>query len=181
MKKRAMLITVLSVAIFGSICLVLFMLTDTNKGIKTEGIDLKYRIYTEDGWSEWYNNGEEAGYMTKSIKAIETSVDSKKTGHILYNVYSQSEDFSSNDVYDGETAGDKKNSIYGIKFFLTDQLFDDYVIYYRTYNKKDGWLDWTSSYEISGDNEVDIEKIQIKILKTGDKNPEPNENTSIGF
>ena len=180
MKKKAMLITLLTVSVIGSICLILFILTD-NKEIKTEGISLKYRVYTDDGWSEWYKNGQEAGDINKSIKAVEASVDSKKTGHILYNIYSQSENFDSNDTYDGDTAGNKKDSIYGIKFFLTDKLFEDYVIYYRTYNKKDGWLDWTSSYEISGDNEVDIEKIQIKILKTGDKNPEPNEKTSIGF
>ena len=30
-----------------------------------------------------------------------------------------------------------------------------------THNKKDGWLDWTSRYNISGDNEVEIDQIQM--------------------
>ena len=149
--------------------------------INTNGIKLYYRVYTSDGWSKWYKNGQVAGRDNKNITAIEAKIETDKEGHILYNTYSATDDFEDNDSYDGETAGDKKEGIYGIKMFLTDDLYSEYQIYYRSHNKKDGWLDWTSRYNISGDNEVDIDQIQIKILKIEDKFEQDIEKASIGF
>ena len=137
-----------------------------NKGvINTDGIKVNYRVYTDEGWSKWYKNGQIAGRENKSIKAIEASNNT----------------FNDNDTYDGETAGDKEKAIYGMKFFLTDDLYKEYQIYYRTHNKKDGWLDWTSKYNISGDNEVDIDELQIKVLKIDDVFEQNVEKASIGF
>ena len=153
-----------------------------NKGvINTDGIKVNYRVYTDEGWSKWYKNGQIAGRENKSIKAIEAKIETEKYGHILYNIYSSNNNFDDNDTYDGETAGDKEKAIYGMKFFLTDDLYKEYQIYYRTHNKKDGWLDWTSKYNISGDNEVDIDELQIKVLKIDDVFEQNVEKASIGF
>lgn len=150
----------------------------SNGGTKeTDGIKLYYRVHTKSGYSDWYTDGEETNL--KSILGIEIKVESDKTGHIIYNTYSSSDNFRDNDSYDGEISGNKKDKIYGIKIGLTDELAKDYEVYYRTYNKKDGWLDYTSNYNISGDNGVDIEKIQIKVLEKKEKIKEGSKS-SIG-
>ena len=180
MKNKKVLILLLSIVILMS--LTIFVLINIEKDvIKTDGITLEYKILNEDGWSKSYKNGQIAGKENKSIMAIQAKIKSEKYGHILYNICSSDNCFSLNDTYDGEVIGDKKNSIYGVKFYLTDDLFKNYEIYYRTHNKKDGWLEWTSRYNISGDNEVDIDQIQIKILKKGDKFKQDIEKASIGF
>ena len=148
---------------------------------KTNVRGLQYRIYNEDGWSKWYTSNQIAGESNKRIAAIEIKIDSEKSGHILYNTYSTSDDFEDNDTYDGETAGNSKDSISGIKITLSDDLYDNYDLYYRTYNKKDEWLDWTTDYKISGDKDVDIEKIQIKFINKGEDFNEKQEKSSIGF
>ena len=184
MKKNKKKKVILSIIIFVIVVVSVFVIiyTNLNRGsISTEGIKLNYRIYTKNGWSRWYKNGQTAGTPNESILAIEAKVDSDKYGNILYNIYSSKEDFEDNDSYNGETAGDKEKGIYGIKMFLTDDLYSEYQIYYRTHNKKDGWLDWTSRYNISGDNEVEIDQIQIKILKIDDKFEQDIEKASIGF
>lgn len=142
---------------------------------------LFYRVYTEDGWSSWYSNNQVAGEKNKKITAIEVKVNTKEIGSVLYNTYSEVDDFNDNNSYNSETAGDKKHGIYGVKIFLTEELYNNYNIYYKTYNKKDGWLDWSSDNKISGDNGVDIEQIQIKLLNKNEKIDEKQENTSIGF
>ena len=149
--------------------------------INTSGIKLYYRVYTSDGWSKWYKNGQVAGKENKSITAIEAKIETDKEGHILYNTYSATNDFEDNDSYDGETGGDKKEGIYGIKFFLSDEVFKNYKIYYRSHNKKDGWMDYATDYNISGDNEVEIDKIQLKILLKDSAFSESLEKPNIGF
>ena len=166
-------IIVLIVAIL--LILVLFNVFNDYKGN-----GLQYRVFNEDGWSKWYSNNQIAGKTSKRITAIEIKIDSNNS-HIIYNTSSTSDDFSDNDTYDGNTSGNKKDALYGIKIALTDDLYKNNKIYYRTYNKKDGWLDWTSDYNISGDNEVDIEKIQIKIIDKDDEFKEKQEKSSIGF
>lgn len=142
---------------------------------------LQYRIYNEDGWSKWYSSDQIAGEENKKITAIEIKIDSEKSGHIIYNTYSATDNFDNNDSYDGDTAGNKKDSLYGIKISLTDDLYNNYKVYYRTYNKKDKWLDWTTDYNISGNNEVNIEKIQIKMMNNNYEFNEKQEKNSIGF
>lgn len=161
------------------ILIVLFSIV--KKNIDDSKTKLYYRVYTEDGWSIWYYNNQVAGEKNKKILAIEAKIESEETGHILYNTFSSNNDFSDNDSYDGEIAGDKKEPIYGIKMFISDNLYKNYKLYYRTYNKKDEWLGWTSNYNVSGDNEVDIEQIQIRLIDNDELFDEDTNNTSIGF
>ena len=153
-----------------------------NKGaIYTNGINLQYRVYTEDGWSRYYKNGQIVGNDNKKILAIEAKVISETKGNIYYNTYGVDNTFEDNDDYNGATSGDKKNNIYAVKFGLSDKLYKKYKIYYRTYNKLDGWLDWANINEISGNNEVNIEKIQIKILDNKTLLDGSTKNPSKGF
>ena len=181
MNKKKIIIF-LSVFIAIVITIFVLVLLKVNKGvIKTEGIKVYYRIYTKDGVSKWFKNGQIAEIKQNKITGFESKIETKYNGHILYNTTSSTNDFDDNDSYDGELAGNKKDGIYGIKFNLTDELYQNYNIYYRTYNKKDGWLDWTNNYAISGDNEVDIEKIQIKVIKNTDSIDGKTKTPSIGF
>ena len=45
--------------------------------INTSGIKLDYRVYTSDGWSKWYKNGQVAGKENKSITAIEAKIETR--------------------------------------------------------------------------------------------------------
>lgn len=154
----------------------------SNKGtINTSGIKVYYRVYANNRWSRWYKNGQVAGKENSSIKAVETKIKTNKNGHVLYNIYSNSDTFNDNDTYDGEMCGNQKDSLYGIRFSLSDEVYNKYRIYYRTHNKKDKWMGWTSDYEISGDNEVEIDMIQIKVILRKDTFDGYLNNSSIGF
>lgn len=179
---KKIIVSIILVLLVITICSLLIFF-NINKGIiNTEGVKVYYRVYTKNsGWSRWYQNGQIAGNSNEAILAVEAKVKTDKVGNILYNIYSSNNTFDDNDSYNGETAGDKERPIYGIKFFITDDLFKDYQIYYRTHNKKDGWLEWTSKYNISGDNEVDIDQVQIKVLKIDDYFNQNIEKASIGF
>ena len=178
-KKIIILFIVILLFVVGSITVVNFIV---NKDvIKTEGIDLTYRIYTTDGVSRWFKNGQVAEVKNKKVTGLESKIKTSYNGHILYNSLSSTNTFDDNDSYDGDIAGNKKDAFFGVKFNLTDELYKKYKIYYRTYNKKDGWLDWADTYMISGDNEVDIEKIQIRILKIDDKLDGETKTPSKGF
>ncbi len=179
MKKKLPLIILIIVIILLTILIVFKY--NNNNGINTKGITLKYRVYTSNGWSKWYNNGQIAGTENKNVLAFEAKVESNKNGNILYNIYSTNDSFDDNNTYGSSTVGNKKNGIYGIKMFLSDDLFKNYQIYYRTHNKKDGWLDWTNNYSISGHNGIEFDLIQIEIIDINEKFKQKIEKASIGF
>ncbi|MBQ6220191.1 MAG: hypothetical protein IJJ47_10705 [Methanosphaera sp.] len=168
MKKKISFILLLTITIIISIILIIYI-ANNNPFDSSEKYLAKYRIYNEDGWSEWYKDGETCGEKNKAIKAIEVAVRGDKKGNVLYNIYSEVDKFNDNDSYNGDTAGNLKSSIYGIRLSLSDELYKKFNIVYRTYNKKDGWLDWTTDYRISGDNGVDIEMIEIKVVSSSEK------------
>ena len=180
LRKRKILVSIIIVLFLVALIFLINVLLGNKDKVKTEGIDLSYRVYTEDGYSDWYKNGEESENK-KSILGIEIKINTKTEGHIIYNVYGDKETFEDNDSYDGELAGNKKDKLYGIKIGLTDDLYKKYDIYYRTYNKKDKWLDYTTNYSVSGDNGVNIEKIQIKVIEKDSDFNHKNEKASIGF
>ena len=62
------------------------------------------------------------------------------------------------------------NYIYGIEISGSDILYKKYDICYRTYNKKDKWLNWTCNDEMSGNIKEPITAIEIKLIpKVSDK------------
>ena len=181
LKIRKLIILILIFILTFITLLIIYNRIANKDAIFTKGIDLRYRIYTKDGWSKWYKNGQIAGEKNKKILAIEAKISSDAKGHIYYNTYGTNNTFEDNDDYDGVTSGNKKDNIYGIKLGITDELYQKYKIYYRTYNKIDGWLDYASINEISGNNEVNIEKIQIKIIDMNQMINDNTKNPSKGF
>ena len=181
LKTKRLIIIIMILCMIFLIMTVIYNRVKNKGAIYTKGIKLEYRVYTEDGWSRYYKNGQIASKDNKKILAIEAKVKSDYEGNIYYNTYGVKNTFEDNDNYNGETSGNKKNNIYAVKFGITDKLYQEYAIYYRTYNKKDGWLDWATLNQISGDNEVNIEKIQIKIVSIDDKEEFDTNNSSKGF
>lgn len=135
-----------------------------------------YRVYTsENGWSKWYRNNQVAGDKGNIILAIEIKTNLKETGYVFYNTLSDELSFNDNDEYDGLTSGDKRYPLYAIRMFLTDNLYKNYKIYYRTHNKSDNWLGWSSNKEVSGNKNVGMDQIQIKLIEINEEfNYEPN-------
>ncbi|MBQ1496661.1 MAG: hypothetical protein IIZ40_04890 [Bacilli bacterium] len=179
--KKIVFIMVVCTLIFILLVCIGFNFISNRDVIKTSGIKVYYRVYTNGRWSKWYKNGQIAGIENSSIKAVEAKIKTNKNGHILYNTYSSSNDFNDNDTYDGEMCGNQIDSLYGIRFSLSDEVYNKYRIYYRTHNKKDKWMGWTSDYLISGDNEVEIDQLQIKVILREDTFDGYLNNSSIGF
>ena len=181
LKRKKIGLIILFFFLVAFLALIFITKINNKDSINTKGISLYYRVYTEDGYSKWYKNGQIAGYNNKKILGFEAKVESDYNGNIYYNTFGIDNNFDDNDAFNGELSGDKKNNIYAIKIGITDDLYTNYKLFYRTYNKKDGWLDWASVNQISGDNEVNIEKIQIKIVSIDDKEDFNITNSSKGF
>ena len=120
---------------------------------------ISYRIYDKrNGWSKWSKNGKTAGDGINAIQKIEIKIKNKNE-KVRYELFE-------NGKWVSET--DKKVKIkdmYALKLSITPKLYKNYNIFYRTYNKKDNWLEWAYNNEISGNKEAPITKVQIKILK----------------
>ena len=108
-------------------------------------------------------------------KRIETD------GRIFYNVYTNK---WSEQNYQAMDENVKK--IYGLKIGISNTLRKKYDVCYRTYNKKDKWLNWICDGDISGNKKEPITALEIKIipkkvikfdyLKDYNKNLEANKN-----
>lgn len=120
--------------------------------------NIYYRTYTkENGWSRWVKNGKTSGNGKDSILNIQLKVKTK--GDNLYYAFYQAPDT-------WVTNRDKSDEkIYGFKANLKNALKENYSIYYRTYNNKNKWFEWSTDEVINGNKKVPITKIEIKILK----------------
>jgi len=62
---------------------------------------------------------------------------------------------------------ENSRQIFGLKMKVSNLLHNKYDICYRTYNKKDKWLNWTCNGEIAGNKEEPITALEIKIIPKG--------------
>lgn len=137
-------------------CLII-MISHNYKSL--DKVKVKYRTYTkEKGWSRWSKNGEVSGNGKDEILNIEVRVKTKARakGGVRYYVYQNKKWTSSEKL--------KNKTVYGFKAHLFDEIAYEYDIYYRTYNKKDKWFDWSNNSTISGNKKEPITKIQIKTI-----------------
>ena len=149
LNKKEIIILIISLLIFLS---ALFFFIINNNLDKTP--DIYYRTYTkEQGWSKWCKNGKISGNGINKILNIELKLEK---GIVEYSLYKNEKWI---------TSPTKKNSeVFGFKSQLNGPISNEYILYYRTYNKKDKWLGWTNYNEISGNKKESISKIQIKLL-----------------
>ena len=138
--------------------LILFYKLD-NDGMNNYNIyNIKYKVYQNNKWSNKEKNGITIGDKENPIQNISISVKDKE-GRVYFSTYTNN---WSKQIYDEQ----KENSseIYGVKFNTTNTLHRKYKICYRTYNKKDKWLNWSCEGIINGNKEEPITAIEIKII-----------------
>lgn len=131
-----------------------------NDGMNNSGIyNLKYRVYQNRKWSKYSKNGIVVGDKENPIQNIDFKIKENK-GRVFY--YTYTNDWSKQ-IFD--TKEDNiSNQIYGLRIDITDTLYKKYMICYRTYNKKDKWLNWACCGETSGNSEEPITAVEIKII-----------------
>ena len=125
-----------------------------NKGI----YKVKYKVSQNDKWSKNSKNGITSGNKKDAIKGIDIKIKNNKKGNIFYSVYTD----SWSDQLSESTLS--KKEIKGIKIGVTGSLYKKYSVCYRTYNKKDKWLNWTCDSSVSGNKEEPVTAIEIKII-----------------
>ena len=131
----------------------------SNDGMNNKGIyNIKYRVYQNGKWTKYAKNGMTVGDKEQPIQNIEFKYNEDKGGIFI-------------ETYTDEWSGQEQNvlpknleKIYGIKILASNVLYKKYNVCYRTYNKKDKWLNWTCAGEISGNKEEPITAIEVKVI-----------------
>lgn len=149
--------------------LLLFMFVLTLQ-IKTDGMKnaneatVYYRVYTkENGWSRWSKNGITSGNKKNNILNIQIKTKSKYSGITAFKIYNKNwSKYYDSKTDEGNYKKLKSSNIKAIKIFNDSELRKKYQICYRTYNKKNKWLNWVCEDEISGNKNENITAIEIK-------------------
>ena len=128
-----------------------------NKGI----YNVKYRVSQNNKWSKYSKNGLTVGDKETPIQNLEIKIKTDK-GYAYYNAYTS--DWSEQKY---KAMDENSRQIFGLKMKVSNLLHNKYDICYRTYNKKDKWLNWTCNGEIAGNKEEPITALEIKIIPKG--------------
>lgn len=136
------------------IIFVIFIINNKNDGMENTGISkVKYRTYTKTSdWTKWRKNGLTSGNLNTSITRVE--IKSKKDSYFV--------EYYFDDNWSDSNENDK--NIKGIKVLNTASFLKNYDVCYRTYNKKDKWLNWACNGSISGNINENITAIEIKTI-----------------
>lgn len=181
-KKIILLIVIFVILIVGAVILV----NNKNDGMEQSGVlTVKYRTFSKkNGWGKWTKNGITSGNLNDDISNIDFKLKTKD-GSILYQTYSTENGWSEAKEIDKNYDNENIN---GIKIELIDGIYKKYSICYRTYNKKNKWLEWSCNGQVNGNNSQEVNGIQVKIVPRGiilrnylkDYNS-TGKNMSIGF
>lgn len=130
-----------------------------NDGMNNKNIyNVKYKVYQNGKWTKYTKNGMTVGDKEHPIQNLEFKYKTEK-GYIYYLAYT--EDWTEQ-IYNNINPTPEK--IYGFKINSSNILYKKYDICYRTYNKKDKWLNWTCDGEISGNKKEPITAIEVKMI-----------------
>ena len=158
-KKNKNYIVIGAIALLAFALILILVYRLDSDGMTNIGIyNVKYQVYQDNDWSRKVRNGKTIGDKENPIKDIKLSINNTNKGKLYYSVYTNKWSTQS-DVY---TKVDK--DINGIRIGLSDTLYKKHSVCYRTYNKKDKWLNWTCDYGISGNEKEPITAIEIKII-----------------
>lgn len=180
--KKKMLILLLIIFII----LILIFYFNRTDGMNNLGIyDIYYKSHSKKyGYTNWSKNGLTNGKT--SIDNIKFKIKKYKDGNLIYRTIDKDGNLGKF-LFSGEEDKDSKN-IYGLYIDITKSLSEKYDICYRTYNKKNKWMEWSCNGEINGNKKYSINKIQVKIIpKNVIKNQylrdyqKDNKKKSIGF
>lgn len=130
----------------------------TNDGMNNKNIySVKYRVYQNGKWSKYAQNGMTVGDKEHPIQNIQFKYKNEK-GKILFDIYDTDNWIS---FAEGFVNADEVD---GIAIKLTNVLKKKYEICYRTYNKKDKWLNWSCDGEMNENKKEAITALEVKII-----------------
>ena len=118
----------------------------------------KYRVYQNGKWSNYSQNGMTVGDKKHPIQNIGFKYNNSK-GYLYYNVFT--EEWSEQQYSQMKNNQEK---IFGLQINISNILHKKYLICYRTYNKKDKWLNWSCDGETNGNYKESITSIEVKII-----------------
>ena len=130
-----------------------------NDGMKNIGdVSIYYRTFTsKNGWSKWSRNGiTSCNIDADSIKNIEIKIKTKQKNDFSYSIYTKEKGWTEDNT--------GKYGINALKLDLYGTFSNKYDVCYRTYNKKDKWLDWSCNYTINGNALEHITALEVKII-----------------
>lgn len=161
---KLIIIVVISLLIIGAV--ILFIVKNNNP-YKNKGIKgFHYRVYQDKiGWSKWCVNGEICGKKGYAITNITFKMGDSKYNSLYYNFAKNNTFMSEFNYYDVEYTNNKNVPLNGISLYLGGKAEKDFNIYYKTYNKKNGWLKFSNTGLINGSKDQNIEQIQIITTK----------------
>lgn len=171
LKKRNKKFYITLFVILSFIIIFLFLgIVSKSDGMEQAGINkVKYRVYSKNkGWSKWSKNGVTSGNYNDSISSIEIEINGN--AGFLYSCYTEEKGWTnisesltnSTDSYDTIKSS---NNIKAVKFALYYDSSRKYNLCYRTYNKKNKWLEWNCDIDgISGNKKEDITAFQMKMI-----------------
>lgn len=180
-RKKKMIIFGLTIILFLTLLIVFINKQDK---YSVNEVTLKYRIYDGKKWSFWSKNGKTIGNLNDSIKNIEISIKPKNKGSVSYSIYDEKNKKFNQIESNTKT---KYSSINGISVSLIDEFNTKYRICYRTYNKKNKWMNWSCDGVWNGNAKENINKLEIKViprncvLEEWLKNYDLNKSNRLGF
>ena len=160
-KKKYIVLVLVIICLF---IIAISFLKDSD-GMENSGINkISYRTYTkENGWSKWSKNGIISGNKTNPIRKIEIKIRGKD-GYV-YSTYSAEKKWSDIQSSDSNTIIEDGNDLKAIKMSLYYGSSKYYDLCYRTYNKKNKWLEWNCDNNgISGNANENITAIEFKMI-----------------
>lgn len=160
-KKNVVVVSVVSIVVI--LLFVIFnVINNKNDGMEnTKQVSIYYKTYTKNNkWSKFSKNALTSGDFKNPIQNISIKTKSRTKGYVMYSVYSNGKW-----IKDLDSESKIKNAnISAVRFFNIDELNKKYDICYRTYNKKDKWLNWSCEGDINGNKNENITAIEIKII-----------------
>ena len=149
----------------------------------TSDVGVSYTSLNNNGWQEYVNEGmsgttgENLGLNKVKIKLNNNSA---LTGNINYQTYTFFKDWQSEVTSDQESGATDEN-IEAIKIKLTNELANEFDIYYRVHVSNIGWMGWTSNGEPAGTkgHYSAIEALEIKLVNKGDTTIKKQSNSYI--
>lgn len=132
------------------------------------------------GWLDSVGNGVATGAICQNqqLEAIKLNVNSETGIGVSYQTLIKGQgwqDTKSDDEISG-TVGEGI-PVNAIRIQLTGENATQYDIYYRTYLRGIGWLDWAKNGAESGSEDVEVEAYQVVVLPSGSVAPGNTVNT----
>ncbi len=128
------------------------------------------------GRTKWKSNGAQVGGSTGSFSKLQLNLDTGSlTGGVQYSVFANGG--WSPWVRNGSLATNANKKIEAIRVRLNGRFAREYDVYYRSFIKGYGWLDWASNGSGSGSSNfgMHISAFQISLVKKGDPAPFPTQ------